>query len=131
MAESNRTKQYQHQISDIFDRYLNSMRDSRARVDIDSSREDGFCIVKLTLWRCRNCPDHLYLLRTLFYVHRQYDITNLQRHLDAIVWTYSVSPRSDSSTTDTEIDPQSDSNSDVQMTGPTSPFHPAPPNVNI
>ena len=108
------------------------MRDSRARVDINSSREDSFCIVELTLWRCRTCPDHLYLFRTLFYVRKQYDITILQRHLDAIVWTYSVSPRSDSSTTDAEIHPEfnsdsdSHSDSDVQITGDNTTSHSPP-----
>ena len=90
MVESNPAEQYHHMISDIIQRFVNSMRDSRARVDINSSREDGFCIVELTLWRCRTCPDHLYLFRTLFYMRKQYNITILQRHLDAIVWTYSV-----------------------------------------
>ena len=88
MAQSNPAEQYQHRIADIIQRFVNSMRDSRARVDINSSREDGFCIVELTLWRCRTCPDHLYLFRTLFYMRKQYNITILQRHLDAIVWTY-------------------------------------------
>ena len=134
MAESNPAEQYQHKISDIIQRFVHSMRDSRARVDINSSREDGFCIVELTLWRCRTCPDHLYLFRTLFYMRKQYDITILQRHLDAIVWTYSVSPRSDSSTTDAEIHPEfnsdsdshSDSDSDIQITGDNTTSHPPP-----
>ena len=134
MADSNLTEQYQHQIENIIQRFVNSMRDSRARVDINSSREHGFCIVELTLWRCRSCPDHLYLFRTLFYMRKQYDITNLQRHLDAIVWTYSVSPRSDSSTTDAEThldfnsgsDSHSDSDSDIQITGDNSTSHPPP-----
>ena len=134
MAESNRAEQYQHRIADIIQRFVNSMRDSRARVDINSSREDSFCIVELTLWRCRSCPDHLYLFTTLFYVRKQYDITNLQRHLDAIVWTYSVSPRSDSSTADAEIhlefnsgsDSHSDSDSDIQITGDNLTSHPLP-----
>ena len=134
MVQSNPAEQYQHRISDIIQRFVNSMRDSRARVDINSSREDGFCIVELTLWRCRTCPDHLYLFRTLFYMRKQYDITILQRHLDAIVWTYSVSPRSDSSTTDAEIHPEfnsdsdshSDSDSDVQITGDNTTSHPPP-----
>ena len=131
MAQNNVAEQYQHRIADIIERFVNSMRDSRMRVDINSSREDGFCIVELTLWRCRSCPDHLYFLRTLFYVHRQYDITNLQRHLDAIVWTYSVSPRSDSSTTDAELTQaefnsgsDSHSDSDIQITGDNSRSHP-------
>ena len=49
MVQSNPAEQYQHRISDIIQRFVNSMRDSRARVDINSSREDGFCIVELTL----------------------------------------------------------------------------------
>ena len=136
MVESNPAEQYQHRIADIIQRFVNSMRDSRAKVDINSSREDGFCIVELTLWRCRTCPDHLYLFRTLFYVYKQYDITILQRHVDAIVWTYSVPPRSDSSTTDAEIHPEfnsdshshsdSDSDSDIQITGDNTISHPPP-----
>ena len=131
MAQSNLAEQYQHWIADIIQRFVNSMRDSRARVDINSSREDGFCIVELTLWRCRSCPDHLYFFRTLFYVRREYDITILQRHLDAIVWTYSVSPRSDSSTTDAELtQPEfnsgsdSYSDSDIDITGDNSRSQP-------
>ena len=131
MVQNNLAEQYQHRIIDIVERFVNSMRDSRARVDINSLREDGFCIVELTLWRCRSCPDHLYFFRTLFYVHRQYNITILQRHLDAIVSTYSVSPRSDSSTTDTELtQPEfnstsdSHSDSDIQITGVNSTSHP-------
>ena len=67
-------------------------------------------------------------------MRKQYDITNLQRHLDAIVWTYSVSPRSDSSTTypETHLEfnsgldshSDSDSDSDIQITGDNSTSHP-------
>ena len=124
MAQSNLAEQYQHRIADIIQRFVNSMTDSRAKIDINSSREDRFCIVELTLWRCRSCPDHLYFFRTLFYIHRQYDITNVQRHLYAIVLTYSVSPRSDSSTTDAELTQaefnsgsDSYSDSDIEITG--------------
>ena len=131
MAQSNEAEQYQHRIANIIERFVNSMTDSRARVDINSSREDGFCIVELFLWKCRSCPDHLYFFRTLFYVRRQYDITILQRHLDAIVWTYSVSPRSDSSTSDAELT-QADfisgsdsySDSDIEITGANSRSQP-------
>ena len=136
MADSNLAEQYQHQIEDVIQRFLNSMRHSRARVDINSSREDEFCIVELTLWRCRSCPDHLYLFRTLFYVRKQYDITILQRHLDSIVLSYSVSPRPHSSTTDAETHPEyhsgssahsdSDSDSDIQITGDNSMSQPPP-----
>ena len=132
MAQSNLAEQYQHRIADIIQRFVNSMTDSRARIDINSSREeDGFWIVELTLWRCRSCPDHLYLFRTLFYIRRQYDITNLQRHLDAIVLTYSVSPRSDSSTADAELTQaefnsgsDSYSDSDIEITGYNSRSQP-------
>ena len=104
---------YRHRYS-IFDKFLNSMRDSRVRVDIDSLHQDRFCIVKLTLWRCRSCPEDSYLFRTLFYVRRQYNLTNLQRHLDAIVWTYSVSPRSDSSETEAEANANADSEGTIE-----------------
>ena len=105
MACINPVQQYQWQISDLFDCFLNSMKDSRARVEVDSQRHKGFCIVKITLWKCRSCPKHLYLFRTLFYVRGQCDITNLQRHLDALVSLYSVSTPSESS--DTDIEPES------------------------
>ena len=49
MVQSNPAEEYQHRISDIIQRFVNFMSDSRARVDINSSREDGFCIVELTL----------------------------------------------------------------------------------
>ena len=105
MACINPAQQYQWQISDLFDGFLNSMKDSRARVEVDSQSPEGFCIVKITLWKCRSCPKHLYLFRTLFYVRGQRDITNVQRHLDALVSSYSVSAPSESS--DTNIEPES------------------------
>ena len=132
MAQSNLAEQYEHRIADIIERFVNSMTDSRARIDINSSREDRFWIVELTLWRCRSCPDHLYLFRMLFYIHRQYDITHLQRLLDAIVLTYTVLPRSDSSTTDAELTQaelnsgsDSYSDSDIEITGDNSRSQPA------
>ena len=66
MACINPAQQYQWKISDLFDSFLNSMKDSRARVEVDSQRHEGLCIVKITLWKCRSCPKHLYLFRTLF-----------------------------------------------------------------
>ena len=105
MACINPAQQYQWQISDLFDCFLNSMKDSRARVEVDSQRHEGFCIVKITLWKCRSCPKHLYLFRTLFYMRGQRNIVNLQRHLDALVSSYSVSTPSESS--DTNIEPES------------------------
>ena len=105
MACINPVQQYQWQISDLFDGFLNSMKDSCARVEVDSQRHEGFCIVKITLWKCRSCPKHLYLFQTLFYVRGQRNITNLQRHFDALVSSYSVSAPSESS--DTNIEPES------------------------
>ena len=107
MACINPAQQYQWRISDLFDSFLNSMKDSRTRVEVDSQRHEGLCIVKITLWKCRSCPKHLYLFRTLFYVREQCDITNLQRHLDALVSSYSVSTPSESSDTDIEPEPES------------------------
>ena len=49
MAQSNLAEQYQHRKADIIQRFVNSMTDSRARIDINSSREeDRFWIVELT-----------------------------------------------------------------------------------
>ena len=106
MACINPAQQYQWRISDLFDSFLNSMKDSRARVEVDSQRHEGLCIVKITLWKCRSCPKHLYLFRTLFYVRGQRDITNLERHLDSLVSLYSVSTPSESS--DTDIEPEAE-----------------------
>ena len=106
MACINPAQQYQWKISDLFDSFLNSMKDSRARVEVDSQRHKGLCIVKITLWKCRSCPKHLYLFRTLFYVRGQRDITNLERHLDSLVSLYSVSTPSESS--DTDIEPEAE-----------------------
>ena len=102
MACINPAEQYQWQISDLFENFLGCMKNSRARVEVDSQRHEGLCIVKITLWKCRSCPKHLYLFRTLFYVRGQRDITNLQKHFDSLVSTYSVIPASESSETDTD-----------------------------
>ena len=102
----NPAEQYQWQISDLFETFLNSMKDSRARVEVDSQRHEGLCIIKVTLWKCRSCPKHLYLFRTLFYVRGQRDITNLQKHFNSLVALYSVIPASESSETDTDPETQ-------------------------
>ena len=102
----NPAEQYQWQISDLFETFLNSMKDSRARVEVDSQRHEGLCIVKITLWKCRSCPKHQYLFRTLFYVRGQRDITNLEKHFDSLVALYSVIPASESSETDTDPETQ-------------------------
>ena len=106
MACINPAQQYQWKISDLFDSFLNSMKDSHAKVEVDSQRHEGLCIVKITLWKCRSCPKHLYLFWTLFYVRGQRDITNLERHLDSLVSLYSVSTLSESS--DTDIEPEAE-----------------------
>ena len=116
MACMNPAEQYQWQISDLFVSFLNSMKDSRARVEVDSQRHEGLCIVKITLWKCRSCPKHQYLFRTLFYVGGQRDITNLQKHFDSLVALYSVIPASESSGTDTEPETQMTTVPGTQLT---------------
>ena len=116
MACINPAEQYQWQISDLFESFLNSMKDSRARVEIDSQRHEGLCIVKITLWKCRSCPKHRYLFRTLFYVQGQSDITNLQKHFDTLVSLYSVISASESSETDTETETQLTTIPETQVT---------------
>ena len=46
---ANLTEQYQLEISEIFDQFLDLMRTSSAHVDIQSQRFQGYCQVKLTL----------------------------------------------------------------------------------
>ena len=116
MASVNEAEQYQWQIADLFESFLNCMKESRARVEVDSQRHQGLCIVKVTLWKCRSCPKHQYLFRTLFYVREQSDITNLQKHFDALVALYSVNPASESSDTDTEQETQLTTVSESQVT---------------
>ena len=116
MACTNPAEQYQWQIWDLFESFLNSMKDSRTRVEVNSQRHQGLCIVKITLWKCRSCPKHQYLFQTLFYVRGQRNITTLQKHFDSLVSLYSVIAASESSETDTEPETQVTTVTETQLT---------------
>ena len=90
MATCNRAEGYQEDISKIFDDFLELMSTSAARVEVESQWCDGFCKVKLSLWKCSSC-DHS-LLTTFFTVCEQCDVKHLARYLDRIqkAWKFYV-----------------------------------------
>ena len=49
LSMANPAEQYQVEIGEIFDHFLDLMRTSSAHVDIESQRFQGYCQVKLTL----------------------------------------------------------------------------------
>ena len=82
LSMANPAEQYQVEISEIFDNFLDLMRTSSARVDIESQRFQGYCQVKLSLWQCGSCPHPLF--STFFTVRESCDLAHLAQYLDLI-----------------------------------------------
>ena len=82
LSMANPAEQYQVELGKIFDHFLDLMRTSSARVDIESQRFQGYCQVKLTLWKCGSCPNPLFT--TFFTVHESCDLGHLTQYLDLI-----------------------------------------------
>lgn len=79
---ANPAEQYQVEISEIFDDFLDLMRTSSVRVEVESQRFHGYCQVKLTLWKCGSCPHPLFA--TFFTVRESSDLGHLAQYLDLI-----------------------------------------------
>ena len=82
LSMANPAEQYQVEIGEIFDHFLDLMWTSSARVDIESQRFQGYCQVKLTLWKCGSCPHPLFA--TFFAVRESCDLGHLPQYLDLI-----------------------------------------------
>ena len=76
---ANPAEQYQVEISEIFDHFLDLMQTSSARVDIESQRFQGYCLVKLTLWKCGSCAHPLF--STFFTVRESCGLGHLAQYL--------------------------------------------------
>ena len=82
LSMANPAEQYQVEIGEIFDHFLDLMQTSSARVEIESQRFQGYCEVKLTLWKCRSCPHPLFT--TFFTVRESCELGHLAQYLDLI-----------------------------------------------
>ena len=92
---ANPAEQYQVEISEIFDQFLDLMRTSCARVDIESQRFQGYCQVKLSLGKCGSCPNPLFA--TFFTVHDSSDLGHLAEYLDGVQKTWRLYSNSEDS----------------------------------
>ena len=79
---ANPAEEYQEDISEIFDHFLDLMRTSCVRVEVESQRFQGYCQVKLTLWKCTSCPKPLFT--TFFNVCDNSDVKHLAQFMDNI-----------------------------------------------
>ena len=82
LSMANPAEQYQVEIGEIFDHFLDLMWTSSACVDIESQRFQGYCQVKLTLWKCGSCPHPLFAI--FFTVRQSCDLGHLTQYLDLI-----------------------------------------------
>ena len=85
---ANPAEQYQDKIGYIFDHFLDLMRTSCARVDVESQRFQGHCQVKISLWKCGSCPGPLF--STFFNVRDSSDVKHLEEYLDSVqtIWKF-------------------------------------------
>ena len=86
LSMANPAEQYQLEIGEIFDHFLDLMWTSSAHVDIESQRFQGYCQVKLTLWKCGSCPHPLFA--TSFTVHDSSDLGHLAEYLNGVQKTW-------------------------------------------
>ena len=71
------------------------MRTSGAQVDVESQRFDGYCQVKLSLWKCGSCPNALFA--TFFTVRDPSDVRHLMEYLDGVQKTWRLYSNSEDS----------------------------------
>ena len=55
----NPAESFQDEIKEIFDDFLELMKFSRPKVVVESQRYFGFCVVGVTLFKCRSCALNL------------------------------------------------------------------------
>ena len=83
----NVAEEFQDEISKIFDDFLSLMRDSRPRVIVDSKRYFGYCVVNVTLYKCRSCVTPF--ISSTIRVQRSSDLKYLAKLLDSLIDTWS------------------------------------------
>ena len=89
----NVAEQFQEEISQIFDSFLALMCDSRLRVVVESQRNFGYCIVTVTLFKCRSCLTPF--ISSTFRIQRKSDLKYLCKLLDSIADTWATCLSSD------------------------------------
>ena len=89
----NVAEQFQEEISQIFDSFLALMCDSRPRVVVESQRNFGYCIVTVTLFKCRSCLTPF--ISSTFRIQRKSDLKYLCKLLDSIADTWATCLSSD------------------------------------
>ena len=84
---ANCAEKYQDEIGNIFEDFLSLMKTSAARVEVKSLRCEGYCQVKLTLWKCKFCDK---LLLTFFTVEDPANLKHLAQYLDSVqaIWKF-------------------------------------------
>ena len=85
---ANPAEKYQDEIGKIFDDFLDLMRHSAARVEVESTHCHGFCQIKLRLSKCSFSNSTLFT--TFFTVRDKSDLKHLAHYLDLIqrTWKY-------------------------------------------
>ena len=79
---ANPEEKYQDEIGNIFDDFLDLMRHSTARVEVESTRCHGFFQIKLRLGKCSFSNRTLFT--TFFTVRDKSDLKHLAHYLDLI-----------------------------------------------
>ena len=89
----NKAEPLQEEISKIFDDFLSLMGDSRPRVIVESKRNFGYCIVTVTLYKCRSCLTPF--ISSTFRIQRRSDMKYLCNLLDSLADTWATCLSSD------------------------------------
>ena len=89
----NKAEPLQDEISKIFDDFLGLMCDSRPRVIVESKRNFGYCIVTVTLYKCRSCLTPF--ISSTFRIQRRSDLKYLCNLLDSLADTWATCLSSD------------------------------------
>ena len=99
----NPAESFQDEIKEIFDDFLELMKFSRPKVVVESQRYFGFCVVGVTLFKCRSCVKPL--IEATIRVSSNNDVLHLAKFLDGIINLWKNNTPSDTQTdTDTESD---------------------------
>ena len=92
----NQLHKLQTEIGAIFDDFVDYMKFSPVKIEIESFLEDNLCRVRIKVFKCRSC-EKIFMKSTLL-VSREKDIKHLAKFLDGIYSQWCLFHPSDDNT---------------------------------
>ena len=92
----NRLRKLQTEIGVIFDDFLDYMKHSPVKVELESFLDTNLCRVRVKIFKCRSCQQ--YFMKTTLLVANNRDLKHLSKYLDGIYYQRRLFHPSDDNT---------------------------------